>query len=48
MYKVYKIQVNKNEYLDRITTLSNNLYNVALYNIRQHFFKNKTFLNRNV
>lgn len=45
MYKVYKIQIKPNEYLDKVTMLSNNLYNVALYNIRQHYFKNRTFLN---
>lgn len=45
MYKVYKIQIKPNDYLDKVTTLSNNLYNVALYNIRQNYFKNKTFLN---
>lgn len=45
MYKVYKIQVKPNEYLDNITALSNNLYNVALYNVRQHFFNTKTYLN---
>lgn len=45
MYKVYKMQVKPNEYLDKITTLSNNLYNLALYNVRQNYFNNKTFLN---
>lgn len=45
MYKVYKIQVKPNEYLDKLTTLSNNLYNVALYNVRQHFFNTKAYLN---
>ena len=45
MYNVYKIQVKPNEYLDNITTLTNNLYNVALYNVRQNYFKNKTYLN---
>lgn len=45
MYSVYKIQVKPNKYLDKITTLSNNLYNFALFNIRQNYFKNKTFLN---
>ena len=45
MYKVYKIQVKPNKYLDEVTTLSNNLYNVALYNVRQNYFKNRTFLN---
>lgn len=45
MYNVYKIQVKPNKYLDKITTLSNNLYNFALFNIRQNYFKNKTFLN---
>ena len=45
MYKVYKIQIKENEYLKDITTMSNNLYNVALYNVRQHFFNHKTYLN---
>lgn len=45
MYKVYKMQVKPNEYLDKVTALSNNLFNVALYNVRQTYFKNKTFLN---
>ena len=45
MYKVYKVQVKSNKYLDDITTMSNNLYNVALYSVRQHFFKHNTFLN---
>ena len=45
MYNVYKIQVKPNEYLDNITTLTNNLYNVALYNVRQCYFQNKTYLN---
>lgn len=45
MYRVHKIQVKSNEYLDKVTTLSNNLFNVALYNVRQNYFNNKTFLN---
>lgn len=45
MYSIYKIQVDPNEYLDKITILSNNLYNFALYNVRQFFFKNGEYLN---
>lgn len=45
MYKVYKIQIKENNYLKDITIMSNNLYNVALYNVRQHFFNHKTYLN---
>lgn len=45
MYRAYKIQIKENNYLKQITTSSNNLYNYALYNVRQNFFKNKTFLN---
>ena len=45
MYQIYKIQLKPNNYLDKITSLSNNLFNVALYNVRQHFFKHNTFLN---
>lgn len=45
MYSVYKIQVKKNEYLDKVTILSNNLYNFALYNVRQFFFENGEYLN---
>ena len=45
MYRAYKIQIKENDYLKQITISSNNLYNYALYNVRQNFFKNKTFLN---
>ena len=33
--------------LDYLCLLAKNLYNVALYNIRQQYFKNKTYLNYN-
>ena len=34
--------------LDYLCLLAKNLYNVALYNIRQQYFKDKTYLNYNV
>ena len=33
--------------LDYLCLLTKNLYNVALYNIRQQYFKDKTYLNYN-
>ena len=33
--------------LDYLCLLAKNLYNVALYNIRQQYFKDKTYLNYN-
>ena len=32
--------------LDQMSFLSKNLYNVALYEIRQHFFKTGKYLNK--
>lgn len=39
--------LSKEQYqtLRELCQLSNNLYNVALYNIRQYFFSQKLFLN---
>ena len=33
--------------MDYLCLLTKNLYNVALYNIRQQYFKDKTYLNYN-
>ena len=41
---------NRHKYyagLDYLCLLAKNLYNVALYNIRQQYFKDKTYLNYN-
>lgn len=49
MKLVKQIQVTKKhpffEELDNLTFLSKNLYNATLYEVRQQFFKEKTFLN---
>jgi len=41
-----KLYVNKEEkyYLNQLTRASKNLYNAALYNVRQHFFKENNHL----
>ncbi|MFM9414147.1 RNA-guided endonuclease InsQ/TnpB family protein [Peptococcus simiae] len=43
----YIRSLNKDEYesLRELCRYSNNLYNVALYNIRQHYFKEQKYLN---
>ena len=49
MKLVRQIQITKKhhffEELDNLTFLSKNLYNATLYEVRQQFFKEKTFLN---
>ncbi len=52
MYGTQKQQLKhltKEEYLllKELCHLSKNMYNVALYNVRQHFFNDKTYLNYN-
>lgn len=51
MILVEKHIINKNHKFfnecDELTVLSKNLYNQSLYNIRQHYFENKSYLNYN-
>lgn len=51
MYLIEKHIINSNHSLynecDRLCFLSKNIYNQALYNVRQHFFQTKQYLNYN-
>ena len=51
MYKAYKQRVNleveQKLYLLNLMHISKNLYNEALYNVRQHFFNTGEYLNYN-
>ena len=42
-----KLKLSKREYvaLRQLAFLSRNMFNVGLYNVRQHFFSTKKFLN---
>jgi putative transposase len=42
-HNISKIHKNYNE-IDNLSFLSKNLFNMSLYNIRQHYFNTKTFL----
>ncbi len=47
MQLVRQIQMKKTPFLDEITLLSKNLFNVATYEIRQQFFSNRKWLRYN-
>ena len=50
-YKTYKtrlkLSLNQTNYLILLTKHSKNLYNQALYNVRQHFFNTNEYLSYN-
>ena len=51
MYKTIKTRLylssDENTFLRLLSKTANNLYNVGLYNVRQHFFKTGKYLSYN-